>query len=175
MGIEIRPAEIDDIPAIADVLSQAARHKSEKGDYLWGDQPYTTDEVGQMLESGGLYAVTADGTVTGTVRITDSDERVWGDDGTSSEALYVHGLATSDTVRGQNVGGKVLEWVAEKAKQEGKKAVRLDCSYTNRGLCNYYVQRGFAEIKRRDIPRKSTARDLRDPVYQAALLQRTVI
>ncbi len=174
MSIEIRPAGQEDLTAIANVLSQAALHKSEQGDYLWGDQPYTPDEVGQMLEAGGLYAVIADGAVAGTVRITENDERIWDDDGSSHEALYVHGLATSDEVRSKNIGGEILDWATDKAREEGRKAVRLDCSYTNRRLCAYYEQRGFAEIQRRDIPRKSTARDLRNPVYQAVLLQRDV-
>lgn len=174
MSIEIRPAGEEDLTAIANVLSQAVLHKSEQGDHLWGDQPYTPDEVEKMLKRGGLYAVIADGAVSGTVQVTESDERVWGDDGSNHEALYVHGLATSDEVRGQNIGGKVLEWAADKAREEGRKAVRLDCSYTNRRLCDYYKQRGFVEIRRRDIPRKSTTRDLRDPVYKVSLLQRDV-
>ncbi len=174
MSIEIRPAEQGDLSAIADVLSQAALHKSAQGDYLWGDQPYTVDEVGRMFESGHLYAVVTDGAVAGTVQVPESDERMWGDDGSNHEALYVHGLATSDEVRGKNIGGEILDWVTDKAREEGRKAVRLDCSYTNRRLCAYYEQRGFTEIQRRDIPRKSTARDLRDPVYKAVLLQRNV-
>jgi len=174
MSLEIRPAAPEDIPAIARVLSQATVHKAEHGDYLWGTEPYTNEEIEAKLQNGGLYTVTSDGEVAGTVTLTDHDSRVWEDDGENHEALYIHGLATSDEVRGKNIGEQVIDWVVGKAREEGRKAVRLDCSYTNRGLCQYYERRGFVEVKRRDIPRKSTARDLRDPVYQVALLQRDV-
>lgn len=174
-SVEIRPAVTEDVPAIAQVLSQAAVYKEAQGDYLWGSYPFTEDEVATKLETGNLYTVTYDGAVAGTVTLTETDERVWEGDGTDSEnALYIHSLATSDEVRGKGVGEKVIDWVVGKARQEQREAVRLDCSYTNPRLCGYYAERGFEEVRRRDIPRKSTARDLRDPVYQVALMQRDV-
>lgn len=174
MSIEIRPATQEDIPAIVKVLSEAAVYKADQGDMLWGSEPFTDEEVIAKLETGGLYAVTEDGEVEGTVTLTSKDTRVWEQDGDGEDALYIHSLATSDRVRGKNIGGHVIDWVADKAHDEGRKAVRLDCSYTNRRLCDYYQSRGFTEVRRRDIPRKTTARDLTDPVYQVALMQRDV-
>lgn len=175
MRIDIRPTIQEDIPAVTYVLSQATLHKAAHNDYLWGDNPYTYEEVEKRLESGGLYTVFCDDVIAGTATLTEADERVWGDDGKSEEkALYIHGLATSDSVRGKHVGEKVINWVIEKAREEDRKAVRLDCSYTNRRLCHYYEIRGFVEIRRRNIPRKVTARDLRDPIYQVALMERSV-
>ena len=173
--LEIRPAVIEDVPAIALVLSQAAVHKEAQGDFLWGSDPFTEGEVARKLETGNLYTVTEGDIVVGTVTLTETDERVWEDDGTDTEsAIYIHSLATSDEVRGRGVGERVIDWVVGKAQQERREAVRLDCSYTNPRLCGYYAKRGFEEVRRRDISRKSTARDLRDPVYQVALMQRDV-
>ncbi len=173
--VEVRPATAEDIPAIVQVLSQAAAHKEAQGDFLWGSDPFTEDEVMGKLETGNLYTVICDGAVAGTVTLTETDERVWEGEGVDpTDALYIHSLATNNKVRGEGVGEKVIDWVVDKAQQEQRKAVRLDCSYTNPKLCDYYIQRGFQEIKRRDIPRKSTARDLRDRVYKVALLQRDV-
>jgi len=149
-------------------------HKAEHDDYLWGTEPFTNEEIEARLKGGGLYTVISDNEVVGTVTLTDKDSRVWEDDGTNKEALYIHQLATGDKTRGKNIGEQVINWVVDKAREEGRKAVRLDCSYTNRGLCEYYERRGFAEIRRRDISRKNAARDLRDPVYKVALLQRDV-
>lgn len=173
--IEVRPATTEDIPAIARVLSQASIHKAAQGDFLWGDQPFTEEEVAGKLETGNLFTVMCDGVIAGTVALTDTDERVWEEEGTNpNEALYIHSLATSDEVRGKGIGEKVIDWVVGKAQSENRSVVRLDCSYTNPRLCEYYVRYGFGEVRRRDIPRKSTARDLRDPVYKVALLQRDV-
>ncbi len=90
MGIEVRPTTEEDIPAIARVLSQAALHKAQQDDFLWGTEPYDTKEVEAKLQAGGLFTVTQDGTIAGTVTITDKDSRVWEDDGTNDEALYIH-------------------------------------------------------------------------------------
>lgn len=173
--VEIRQATWEDIPAIAHVLSQAAIHKAAQGDFLWGDQPFTEEEVAGMLETGNLFAVSRDGIVVGTVTLNDTDKWVWGEEGSkSADALYIHSLATSDDVRGEGIGEEVIDWVVGKAQREQRRAVRLDCSYTNPRLCGYYTLQGFQEIRRRDIPRKNTARDLRDPVYKVALLQRDI-
>ncbi len=174
MSIEIRPTDTDDIPDIAKVLSQATLHKSEQGDYLWGNQPYTTEDVEAKIRAGGLYTVIYNGLISGTVIVTDKDQRIWNDSGEDQEALYVHQLATSDEARGQNLGGQIIDWVADKAKKDGRRSIRLDCSYTNQRLYDYYKSRGFIEVARRDIPRKNTARDLRDPIYKVALLQRDI-
>ncbi len=174
MSITIRTANSSDILDIAEVLTQAAHFKSEQGDYLWGDQPFTHEEVGERMKKGGLYAVVENDAIVGTVYLTDSDERVWGDNGEGNVALYVHGLAISDMARGRGIGGQVLEWAVGIARDQRKKALRLDCSYTNTRLCSYYLGRGFTEVGRRDISRRSNARDVRDSVYRVALLQRDI-
>lgn len=173
--VEVRPATTEDMPDITRVLSEAAVLKAIQQDYLWGSEPFTKEEVEGKLAMGNLYTVTNDGKIVGTVTLTNTDERVWEDEGTDTEnALYIHSLATSDEVRGKGIGEEVINWAVDKARHERRSAVRLDCSYTNPRLCAYYTKQGFREVRRRDIPRKSTARDLRDPVYQVALLQRDV-
>ena len=139
MNIEVRKAVKKDFSALAKVLSEATLHKSKYGDFLWGTQPYATEEIEKKYQNGNLYTVLLDGNIVGTVTITESDKRVWGDSG-SDEA----------------------------------KAIRLDCSYTNQLLCDYYKKEGFKELRRLDIPRKSSARDLRDPIYKVALFQRSL-
>jgi ribosomal protein S18 acetylase RimI-like enzyme len=173
MNIEVRKAVKKDFSALAKVLSEATLHKSKYGDFLWGTQPYATEEIEKKYQNGNLYTVLLDDNIVGTVAITESDKRVWGDSG-SDEALYIHGLATSDEVRGQGVGSRVIEWVVHKAEKEGRRAVRLDCGYSNQPLCDYYKKEGFKEQRRLDIPRKSSARDLRDPIYKVALFQRSL-
>jgi ribosomal protein S18 acetylase RimI-like enzyme len=172
--IEVRPATEADVPALTQVVSDAVRQKAAHGDFLWGDKAIAEEEIAGDIAKGNMYAVTVDGEIAATLSITEDDERVWEDQGKDGQALYVHGLATSDRFRGQNLGGQILEWVDEEANRQGKTEVRLDCSYTNRDLSNYYEKRGFVEVRRRDIPRKSTARDLRDPIYKVALFRRPV-
>lgn len=67
MNIEIRPAAYEDTDAIADVLSQAALHKLEQGDYLWGSAPFEKEEVESMIEAGDFFVVTTNRLVSGTV------------------------------------------------------------------------------------------------------------
>lgn len=173
--IEIRPSTTLDVPDISQVLSQATIFKISQGDHLWGSEPFTEDEVTAKLQAGNLYTVIDEGVVVGTVTLTNTDERVWGADGTNlTDALYIHSLATSDKVRGKGVGEKVINWVVDKAQREQRSAVRLDCSHANIKLCGYYAKQGFKEVGRRDISRKNTASDLPDSVYQVALLQRDV-
>lgn len=173
--VQIRSAVAEDVPALARVLSEAAVHKRGQGDNLWGTRPFTEAEVLDRLAAGGLYAVLADSEVVATASITETDERMWGDEGLDPDyALYIHKLATGDAIRGKRIGGQILELIAEKAIREHRGALRLDCSYTNSKLYNYYTRHGFKEVSRRDIPSDGVARNPERPVYKAALLQRDV-
>jgi ribosomal protein S18 acetylase RimI-like enzyme len=170
----IRPATKEDIPVIANILSDAAAYKFKQGDSLWGSQPYSNEDVSEILANGGLHVAIRDNVIVGSLILADRDKRIWQDDG-NDNFVYIHQLATSSKTRGQDIGGLIIKWVEVKAKKDGKKAVRLDCSYTNLKLHNYYIRKGFKEVKRRDLPRKSTARDLSEPIYKAALMQKDLI
>jgi hypothetical protein len=79
--------------------------------------------------------------VSATVTVDCSDS-LWDD--VEGDAAYAHRL----TVRGQAAGleAVILGWVADLARQHGRRVLRLDCVASNEQLRAYYEAAGFVYL-----------------------------
>ena len=57
--------------------------------------------------------------------------------------MYIHRIATNPFFRGQNLVGKIVEWVKIYAAENQKQFVRMDTVGDNPGLIGYYTKCGF--------------------------------
>lgn len=71
----------------------------------------------------------------------DLSDPVW-DGVPGAAALYVHRVAVRRSASG--LGAVILRWAADVARQQGRKALRLDCVASNSRLRAYYAAAGFA-------------------------------
>jgi ribosomal protein S18 acetylase RimI-like enzyme len=171
---ELTPASIEDAPDIQAIMQQAADLKISQGDDIWGTEPVSEEEVARMLDQGNVFVYKIEGQNAASLVIAESDTRIWGEVGEDGTAMYVHRLCTADAFRGQNLGGAVLERAAELARQSGKQSLRLDCSYENRGLCDYYEGLGFTEVRREDRPPSTDQRNIEADGYKVAMYERAL-
>lgn len=170
------PATVADVAAVRDIMQQASEFKRSQGDDLWGDKPFTDEEVTGMLDSGNLYVYKVGDIVAASVLLTDADERMWGEEqGGDGTAIYIHKLCVGADFRGQGVGSKVIELASEQAKSKGKTRLRLDCPYDNRPLCEQYEGMGFGEVRRYDRPKSAGARNPDKDAYRAALYEKDIV
>lgn len=169
------PATLADVSDVVRVMEEASRFKQSQGDDVWGEKPITNEEVTSLLDSGNLYVYKVDGKVAASVKLTDSDARIWGEEeGGDGTAIYIHRLCVGNDFRGQQVSARVIDLVSEQAKSTGKTKLRLDSLYDNRELCEVYENMGFSEVRRFDEP--STAKD-RNPdygVFRRALYEKSI-
>ena len=174
MSIDIHLAAPIEAPELAALLTDAGQLKMSKGDTAWGPAPFTTEESLGMLATGRIYIAHQDGQVAGTVALSWDDEGMWGQKGLDQQAAYIHRLATGSRFRGQGIGAQIVSWVSDQASEAGRPFLRLDCAYDNRELCNYYEKLGFQETARKDLPKSQGARNPNNPVYRAALYQKSI-
>jgi ribosomal protein S18 acetylase RimI-like enzyme len=166
---------MDDLDDIKSVMQEASDFKLSRGDDLWGDEPFTDEEVGRMIVSGNMFVYRANGAITASVILLGNDERMWGDEqGSDGTALYVHKLVTSNASRGQGLGNTVLSLAEDLARDTGKTRLRLDCPYDNEDLYSYYVDLGFHEIRRYDRPSSPGRRNPDKEIFRAALLEKEI-
>lgn len=151
----IRRAARNNIPAIAELLTKAVERKQGYNDTSWGTEPFTYDEVSEMLDKFRVYIATINGAVTGIATVTNKDE-LWVDKAGPISAWYIHRMASHESVKGQNVGGQILDRLTEDAQRQGVTALRLDCFSENTGLRGYYKKQGFVEIEQKDLHNKLT-------------------
>jgi GNAT superfamily N-acetyltransferase len=175
LELYIEPAVSSDATELVEVLQDASLTKQEHGDDIWGPAPFTEEEILRMIQSGFSYVVrTPDGKIAGSFVLQPSDERMWGDKGNDNQALYLHRLAARREFKGKGVGNTIISWAGQKARELDRPYLRLDCPYTQRTLCDYYKNRGFIEIDRRDIQASSNRRNPAATLYRATLFQKQV-
>ncbi len=172
-SVKIRKFQNSDIPRLIEVYSDAAKLKFSKGDSLWGEHPYSKEEIKLMVANRNFFVALINNLIVGSFELTDSDLRMWPvDGGAKNLAIYLHSLATSNYSRGAGIGKEILAWIEDYARSKGLKYIRLDCSRNNLALHNYYLKQGFQDVVKLDVKRKPTARDLRDPIYQSITMQK---
>ena len=165
MDLKISKATPEEVKDLTRVYEEARIFKQSKRDNAWGDEPFTAKDIGEMMQDNYLYVAKTRGQVAGSFMLTPKDTYNWDNKvGDDKQAYYIHLLATGTDFRGQGIGRQIIAWASDCARKEGRKYVRLNCSYKNRGLCNYYETLGVQEVARKNF----------ESGYPAALYQLTV-
>lgn len=142
--LKINTAQPDDAKKVISILDEATVYKNSQSDTAWGDTPWSVDEIIDSINSGNRYLAYIDTNPVGSFVLNGSDEN-WDDN--NQDSAFVHQLAIKNSYRSQDIGSQLLEQASNIAKQQGKKLLRLDCSYDNKKLCDYYARNGFSLYK----------------------------
>ena len=165
MKIEVKPAQLVDAQALADVLTEATQYKLAHNDKAWGSEPYTVEEVTERISEGNTYAAWSGTTLVGTVMFLWEDEMTWGHQ--PPVAGYLHQAAIKDGFHGLGYGKQIFDWAADEVAAKGRTLLRLICRPDNLSLRKYYESLNFIYVKDRKIHAP-------DKTYTAALYERKV-
>ncbi|MFE3872779.1 GNAT family N-acetyltransferase [Kitasatospora sp. NPDC059146] len=135
--VSFRPTTPADTGEVLEVLDEAAGWLGGRGIRQWPDR-FPPTWVAAAIERGETWLVDVGDKTAGTVTLDWADE-LWADVG--GTAGYVHRLAVRRSARG--LGGVILAWAEDRARERGAAALRLDCVSHNRSLRDYYEHRGF--------------------------------
>lgn len=164
--LSVQQAQLEDAPALAEILTQAMQHKISHGDNAWGSEPYTAEELIPRIEKGNTYVARLGNDVAGTLLLLWEDEMMWGEQ--PPTAAYVHQLAVKDGYRGMDLGKQLIDWASKQAADKGKELLRIDFPPENDGLRAYYEKLGFTFVQNREIHAPHAT-------YTAALYERPVV
>ena len=119
--------------------------------WVYGKHP-TDEALRSFIENGEMYLLADGGTVAGMVAIVmhqgpDYEDIPWTEKLENDQVATLHLLAVCPEYRGRTLGNTILELAGELAKQQGKRAIRLDVLESNhpaRHLCekNGFIFRG---------------------------------
>ncbi len=147
MNLKIKKMQLRDRRKVAQLFEGARLYKQSLGDTVWGDEPFTSEDIDLMARDGHLYVAKLNGEIAGAFMPTPKDTHNWDEKtGDDQQALYIHFLVTAGAYRGQNVGGRMIEWACSRAREQNRSFVRLDCSEENKALCRYYEKQGFIRV-----------------------------
>jgi GNAT superfamily N-acetyltransferase len=90
------------------------------------------------------YVKNNEGDTVGMLRILDEDLMYWG--AQQEKAKYVHSLVVKEAYNGQDLGQQILKQVADLARLDQCRYLRLDADSKNPKLCQYYENMGFKQV-----------------------------
>lgn len=142
-AISFRVASPDQTGDVLSVLDEAAAWLQARGIRQWPAR-FSPSWIDDAIRQGQTWLAESGGTISATVTLTWSDP-LWNDIGGS--AAYLHRMAVRRQASG--LGGVILAWAADLARQHGRAALRLDCVASSNRLRAYYQAAGF--IHRGDV------------------------
>ncbi|WP_431784851.1 GNAT family N-acetyltransferase [Streptomyces chumphonensis] len=99
------------------------------------------------IENGRTWVVERKNEVVATVTLAAPDLDFWRTEDDLDSALYVAKLITSRKAAGENLGGRIIDWVCQRAISQQKEKVRLDVWRDNAALQSYYQRQGFTHVR----------------------------
>lgn len=141
-----RRARLDDLPAVLDLLTEAARWARDRGVERWWEVPFPEGRVRPGLLRGEVVVVERDHAPVATLTLTREDPLMWGEE--PPVAGYLHRLASRRSLAGRGLGAAMIDWADAEVGRWGRGQLRLDCLAANDGLVRYYLAQGFHEVRR---------------------------
>ena len=165
MPLVIRQATVDDTPALAATLIEAADWVQRlDGTVMWVEGELEEDRVRAEAEAGMFVVAEADGHIVGAIRFQLDDQLFWPDiDGRAS--AFVHRLAVRRSHAGQGISTALLQWGVDRARELGRRYLRLDCDADRIRLRELYERFGFKLHSYRQVGAYYVAR------YELQILQ----
>jgi N-acetylglutamate synthase-like GNAT family acetyltransferase len=130
----IRPASRGDVGALTELARKAYAHYTER----MGKEPAPMKADYQTLvDTGGVWVAERDDVLVGLLVLKFESDHV-----------LLDNVAVSPEAQGGGIGGRLLDFTDEQAREHGVSEVRL---YTNEAMTEnlaYYASRGFVETHR---------------------------
>jgi GNAT superfamily N-acetyltransferase len=145
--VKIVPAQPADLATLLAFREEAAGWLAQLGTDQW-QRPYPADRLLATIQAGTVFLV-KDGEMTAaTITLTpDAEEGLWTEAELSEPSRFINKLTVARTHAGQNLGGRLLDWAADRAFSEGAKWLRLDAWTANDALQRYYLAHGFEFVR----------------------------
>ena len=122
--MNVRLAQTEDLPVVADMLDEATVYVRTKGSDQWR-VPFPQDELRERVARNEVYVVDVDGEPAATFTLLLDDRFFWGE--RPPDAVYLHKLAVRRAFAGRKLGERIVDWVVAEAARRGRDCVRLDC------------------------------------------------
>ena len=144
--MNIRLATANDIAEIREIIALRIKWFKTKNINQWqhGYLDWVTEEYLQdIIDKQQLYVIVGQQELIGTFALLTEDTEYWPNGG-DNQALYIHHLTTRENYK--NLGNDILKYIENTAIVQGKKYLRLDCSFYNQKLNEYYENLGFKHV-----------------------------
>ena len=141
----IRPATLNDIPSIMQLIAEVVPAMNAAGNLQW-DSTYPNAGVFEKdIALDQLWVADAEGAIAGIAAITTDQEPEYAAVGWNLDetAIVTHRLAVSFRYRGQGVAAKLLQQAELEAIKRGIKILRIDTNTNNTAAQQLFPKAGY--------------------------------
>lgn len=150
-GVTVIRARQGDLDRVLELLEEASVWLSSRGlETQWLPSPAFRQTIKDNIDRGEVYVVKDFKQTVGTITLQWSDKKFWGV--VAPDAGYIHKLAITRSHAGQRLGLRMLQWAETKAREEGRRYLRLDCVASNKTIRDYYEKAGFTHVRDTEAP-----------------------
>jgi GNAT superfamily N-acetyltransferase len=140
--ITVRQARAADAATIQNMLEEAAGWVDAMGVIMWDEGELAPDRVDGEVAAGQFFIADVDGEAAGAVLFQLEDQLFW-PDLTRDDSAFIHRLVVRRRYRGRGVSTALMQWAASRARELGKRYLRLDCDANRPKLRTLYERFGF--------------------------------
>ncbi|MET8678513.1 GNAT family N-acetyltransferase [Streptomyces sp. NPDC004647] len=147
---EIRRATLHDGEVLTGLRTEAEDWLAAAGIDQWRTPGFRDRALAKWkvdIEHHRTWVVERRAAILATVTLAPPDRDFWTEEDEPETAVYVAKLITARKAAGQQLGGRILDWVGSVARTQGKPWVRLDCWRANVALQEYYLREGFHHVR----------------------------
>ncbi|SFI65508.1 Ribosomal protein S18 acetylase RimI [Amycolatopsis regifaucium] len=126
-----------------DLLAEAAAWLRGRGIVQWPER-FPANSVQAQIVAGEALLVEEARQPLATLVVAEDDTELWGSD--TAPAYYLSRLAVARRASGAHLGYRLIDWVAGKAAERGRRYVRLATTSHNQALRGYYERAGFDHV-----------------------------
>jgi GNAT superfamily N-acetyltransferase len=141
-AILMKQATTAGISQISGVLIEAAEWLISNGEKLWDLDDLTAEKIASDVDEGKYWFAEIDNEIAGCIRYQNEDPEYW-DDVPHRDSAFIHRVAIGRGFAGCGLAGRMIEWAKNKAKNDGKRYLRLDCADRPK-LRAVYEKMGFS-------------------------------
>ena len=142
----IRPANLNDIPNIMQLIAEVVPAMNASGNFQW-DNTYPNAEVFENdIALNQLWVAEEDGSIAGIAAITTDQEPEYANVGwdINESAIVTHRLAVSAKYRGRVIAASLLMQAEQEAINRGINKLRIDTHNSNQATQQLFPKLGYA-------------------------------
>jgi ribosomal protein S18 acetylase RimI-like enzyme len=140
MNFQIQNSNTNDIDEIFRLYKLATDFQKTRFVVHWPE--FDRKRIETEISEDRQWKIVADGKIACVWATTFNDPQIW-EERNKDPSVYIHRIAANPDFRGQNLVGKIVEWVKIYATEKQKQFVRMDTVGNNPGLIHYYTKCGF--------------------------------
>jgi ribosomal protein S18 acetylase RimI-like enzyme len=121
-----------------------------RGDLAWGEAATDQAQLSAIIAGGNMYVARAREQIVAVFMLFWDDPARWGQQ--PPTAGYLHRFVVAPGLRGQNVGGQIINLICDEVARHGRQYLRLTCPSDNQKLQAYHLKNGFTRADQKATP-----------------------